>query len=171
MSTQFERIAKDLNYLISEVYKNCMFELSGVEYETESAEYNAYKFTLNGKRIIGRTAKKTPKKEGQFVTFWKRSENGPIAPYDESDQFDFFIVNVQMENKYGQFVFPKTILIKNGIISSRDRPGKRAFRVYPKWDNVKSRQAEKTQKWQLEYFYQINDSTDLNSVINLYNAK
>ncbi|WP_215223464.1 MepB family protein [Echinicola shivajiensis] len=164
-------MGKDLNYLIREIYKNCMFELSEVEYEIESKDYNACKFTLNNKRIISRKAKKTPKKKGQFVTFWKRSENGPIAPFDETDQFDFFIVNVQTENNYGQFVFPKSTLIKNGIITSKNRPGKRAFRVYPKWDSVKSGQAEKTQKWQLDYFYPINDSTDLNSVMKLYNVK
>ncbi|MFQ6421766.1 MULTISPECIES: MepB family protein [unclassified Bacillus (in: firmicutes)] len=33
--------------------------------------------------------------------------------------------------------------------------GKRAIRVYPPWDKTTSRQAQKTQAWQLEYFLEI----------------
>ncbi len=76
-------------------------------------------------------------------------------------------MNVRNENEFGQFVFPKYVLIKKGIISTENKEGKRAFRVYPKWDVTKNKQAERTQKWQLNYFYEINNSTDLKKVLGL----
>jgi hypothetical protein len=50
--------------------------------------------------------------------------------------------------------------------------GKRAIRVYPPWDKAESRQAEKTQKWQLEYFVEIpkNRSIDVEKFRSLYSA-
>jgi hypothetical protein len=59
-------------------------------------------------------------------------------------------------------------LIKKGIIYKEKKEGKRAFRVYPSWDRTKNKQAERTQKWQLSYFYKINNLTDLNEVVELY---
>jgi hypothetical protein len=75
--------------------------------------------------IINKDAKVTPKKVSQFVTFWKRNKN---------DEFDFYIVNIRAKNTFRQFVFPKAVLIQTGITSTGKREGKRAFRVYPKWD-------------------------------------
>lgn len=157
-----------LKQIKTQIYDQCAFEISAFLLEQESTEYDACRFNLNGLNIIGRTGKITSKKIGQFVTFWKRNGNGPIAPFDDTDQFDFFVVNVKTENEFGQFVFPKSILIKKGIISTESKEGKRAFRVYPNWDLAKNKQAEQTQKWQLDYFYEINDSIDLNKVIELY---
>jgi len=84
---------------------------------------------------------------------------------------DYLIVNVRSENNFGQFVFPKSILIKKKIISTDQIEGKRAFRVYPIWDQVQSKQADRTQKWQLEYFYSIDDSMVFQKAKQLYNAK
>ena len=149
----------------SEVYTQCGFKLKNVEMELESQNYQACQFKLDGLTIICRTAKITPKKSGQFVTFWKRSVKGPITPFETSDNFDFFIVNVQSDNKIGQFIFPKSVLLKKGIISTEQKEGKRAFRVYPPWNKTTSKQAEQTQKWQVNYFY------DLRSVENNENVK
>ncbi len=164
-----------MNSSISEiktkVYDSCNFVISKFEIEQESKEYNACKFVLNGLNIIGRDSKITPKKAGQFVTFWKRKGKGPIEPFFETDEFDFFIVNVQSDNKLGQFVFSKSILIKKGIVSTKEREGKRAFRVYSKWDSPTSKQAERTQKWQLNYFYEINDSMNIKEVKKLYDTE
>ena len=80
------------------------------------------------------------------MTFWKRNGDGPIEPLNETDQIDFNTVNVRTENELGQFVFPKSVLIKKGIISAERKEGKRAFRVYPNWDTAKNKQAERTQK-------------------------
>lgn len=158
----------NLKQIKREVYSKCALEISDFKLEPESKEYDACRFELKGRNIVSRNAKITSKKIGQFVTFWKRNKNGPIEPLNETDQIDFYAVNVRTENEFGQFVFPKSILIKKGIISTEKKEGKRAFRVYPKWDVVKSKQAERTQKWQLDYFYQINDSTDLSKVAELY---
>ena len=158
----------NLNQIKTAIYDKCAFEISNFKLETESTEYDACRFKLNGQYIISRNAKITPKKIGQFVTFWKRNANGLIEPFDENDLIDYFIVNVRTENEFGQFVFPKSILIKKGIISTENKEGKRAFRVYPIWDVAKNRQAERTQKWQLNYFYKINASTDFKKVLKLY---
>ncbi|QDH80734.1 MepB family protein [Echinicola soli] len=161
----------NLNQINTEIYKKCGLNISGIHLEKESKEYNACRFELNGQKIISRNAKITPKKVGQFVTFWKRNENGPIEPLEENDQIDFYVVNVRTESEFGQFVFPKSVLIKKGIISTENKEGKRAFRVYPNWDIVKSKQAERTQKWQLDYFYKIDDLTDIEKVTKLYKTK
>mgnify|MGYP006078618265 CR=1 FL=1 len=162
---------KNLNQIKTEIYDKCSLKISNYKTETESKEYYACRFKLNGGNVLSRNAKITPKKVGQFVTFWKRNKNGPIEPFKESDQIDFYSVNVRTENKFGQFVFPKSVLINKGIISTEKKEGKRGFRVYPKWDVAKNKQAERTQKWQLDYFYEINNSTNLKKVSELYNLK
>lgn len=150
------------------LYNNCSLDISTLELEPESAAYDACRFELNGQHIICRSAKITPKKAGQFVTFWKRSGNGPIEPFSETERFDFFVVNVRAENKLGQFVFPKSVLIEKGLVSTTGKEGKRAFRVYPPWDTVLNKQAAHTQQWQLTYFYEIGEMTDFNKVKALY---
>lgn len=161
----------NLSQIKTKVYDKCGLLISDFRLEPESKEYDACQFELNGLKIIGRNAKITAKKAGQFVTFWKRNRNGPIEPFYESDPIDFYIVNARIQNKLGQFVFPKSVLIKKGIISTQDKEGKRAFRVYPSWDIARSKQAERTQKWQLEYFYDISDEINFNKVLQLYNTK
>ena len=152
----------------SEIFDKCSLEISSLRTDAESKEYAACRFQLNGLHIISRNSKITPKKVGQFVTFWKRNENGVIEPFHENDPFDFYIVNTRTQSKFGQFVFPKSVLIKEGKTSTDNKEGKRGFRVYPNWDTVGNKQAEKTQKWQLNYFYEINKSTDLRKVLKLY---
>ena len=161
-------MTNELSEIKNEVYDKCELLISELEYESESTDYAACSFKLNGLNIICRNAKITPKKIGQFVTFWKRNINGSIEPFFETDRIDFYAVNVRAENKRGQFVFPKSELIKKGIISTDKKEGKRAFRVYPSWDIVKNKQAERTQKWQLNYFYEIGKSTEFKKVNELY---
>ena len=119
---------------------------------SESIEYNACSYTIGGMNIIERTAKITPKKIGQFVTCWKRNIQKITEPYKESDAIDFFIIKVNSNEKSGTFKFPKAALIKHGILSTGSKDGKRGFRVYPIWDRPTSKQALKTQYWQLNYF-------------------
>ncbi|MDO6801945.1 MepB family protein [Wenyingzhuangia sp. 1_MG-2023] len=161
----------NLNQIKWEVYEKSGLKITDFQTEKESKEYAACRFELNGLKIISRNSKITPKKVGQFVTFWKRNGNGPIEPFDENDLIDFYTVNVRSENKFGQFVFPKSVLIKKGIISTEKKEGKRAFRVYPNWDIAKNKQAEQTQKWQLNYFYLINNATDFKKVAELYKSE
>jgi hypothetical protein len=152
------------------VYSPNNFACSYPVKEEESAEYGACVFRLNGFSIRFRVAKITPTKVGQFVTLWKRTGNGPIQPYDVEDPVDFFVVSTRDKNNFGQFVFPKSILCEQDIVSVNGKGGKRAIRVYPPWDNTTSRQAQKTQKWQLNYFLEIpsNTSIELDRVQLLY---
>lgn len=168
---EIERMDKNLSQIKTEIYDKCSFEILDFKTESEGKEYNACQYKLNGLNILCRNAKITPKKVGQFVTCWKRNKSGITEPYSEDDQIDFYVIIARTENKFGQFVFPKSTLIKKGIMSTEKKNGKRGFRVYPKWDVAKNKQAKRTQKWQLDYFYEIDDSTDLQRVNELYNSK
>lgn len=140
------------------VYDCCNLECTQPVPETESAEYSAYRFEINKKTICYREAKITPTKMGQFVTLWKRNISGTIEPFDFWDTIDFVIISVQKENSFGQFIFPKAVLLEKGIFSTATKEGKRATRVYPPWDITTSKQAQKTQEWQLDYFLEISDN-------------
>lgn len=137
------------------VYKPNQFEYSDPCPEAESADYGAYVFELNGLAIRFRVAKITPTKIGQFVTLWKRIGKGPIQPFDVSDTLDFFIISTRQGDQFGQFVFPKSVLFKQDILSQQGKGGKRGIRVYPPWDKTLNRQAQKTQAWQQQYFLEI----------------
>lgn len=160
--TTLNAIHEDLKMVKELVYDTCGFEVTNVEQNPESKEYGACSFMLNGKTIQQRVAKITPTKTGQFVTIWKRNEKGITEPLDYSDDFDFIIITARDNANFGQFIFPKSVLADNGIITRNGKTGKRGIRVYPPWDVVTNRQAIKTQRWQSTYFLTIRDdhSTD-----------
>jgi hypothetical protein len=137
------------------IYNPCQFKCSEPIIESQNVDYGAYVFSLNSINIRFRVAKITPKKTGQFVTLWKRGVNGVIQPYDFTDEIALFVVAIRKGDKFGQFIFPKSVLYKYDILSNNNQGGKRAIRVYPPWDIVTSKQAKKTQEWQLEYFLEI----------------
>jgi len=91
-----------------------------------------------------------------------------MEPFSENSLLDFYVINVQSENKTGQFVFPKAVLIEKGIISTSKKDGKRGFRVYSIWDKTTNKQAEKSQKWQLNYFFEVKEDLDLDFVKRLH---
>lgn len=137
------------------VFNKLDLKIKSVCLEKESADYNACQLLLNDKKVLFRTAKTTPTKIGQFVTLWKRTQKGPIAPFEIKDGFELVIINTKTENHFGQFVFPTAVLIEKGVFSTDLKEGKRALRVYPPWDKTISKQAQKTQQWQLNYFIEI----------------
>ncbi|APA00390.1 MepB family protein [Flavobacterium commune] len=145
------------------VFNKLGLEIKSISLEKESADYNPCQLLLNEKKALFRTAKITPTKTGQFVTLWKRIPKGPIAPFAIEDNFDLVIINTETENHFGQFVFPKSILIEKGIFSTALKEGKRAIRVYPPWDKTTSKQAQQTQQWQLKYFMVIPFEKDVAS--------
>ncbi len=151
----------DLLALQKHIYEALGYSCSEPEAETESREYLAHHFKITHHSIRYRQAKVTPTKIGQFVTLWKRSAQGPIAPYDALDSIDYLIVTVKAQSRMGQFIFPKNVLIKKGILSVKGKGGKRAFRLYPPWDKAESRQAEQTQSWQSDYFVEIENDKPL----------
>ena len=144
------------------VFDPCGFELINPVMEKESADYGAYQFELDALKILFRVAKTTPTKVGQFVTLWKRKGKGPIEPFHLSDTIDLFIINTRSGDNFGQFVFPKAMLVQQGILTTDLKEGKRAIRVYPPWDITANKQAQKTQKWQLDYFLEIPSGKSIN---------
>ncbi|MBB2144353.1 MepB family protein [Pedobacter sp. LMG 31464] len=150
------------------VYDKCGFDFSELKIEKESVEYDACRFKLNGKSIIHRTAKITPTKIGQFVTIWKRNINEQTEPFHIDDDFDLIIISTKNQDLFGQFIFPKSILLEKGVISDSKKQGKRGIRVYPPWDITTNKQAQKTQQWQLDYFIEISSQLiDINNVNKL----
>jgi hypothetical protein len=154
-SPSSDTIHSDLLATKDLVYTPCGFDCSRLLPEVQNADYGAYIFHLNALFIRFRVAKITPTKIGQFVTLWERIGNNPIQPYDVSDSLDFFVISTRQGDHLGQFIFPKSVLCDQDVISNKGKGGKRAIRVYPPWDKPTSRQAQKTQKWQLEYFLEI----------------
>ena len=161
----------DLSLASQLAYKPSGLLIENIQADKESADYGACDFDLSGKRCKFRAGKVTPKKAGFFVTFWKRSENGPIIPYDSEDPIDLVIFSVHTEMHFGQFVFPKNVLVEKRILSSCGVGGVRATRIYPPWVTVTSKQAKRTQSWQKEYYLEISkdNSSAINSV-HLFNS-
>ncbi|MGL4629999.1 MAG: MepB family protein [Leadbetterella sp.] len=120
-----------------------------------------------------RVSKITPTKTGQFVTIWKRNEEGITEPFDGKDDIDFVIIVSKRDDTIGQFIFLKSVLLEKGIFSLNGKGGKRGIRVYPPWDKVESKQAEKTQAWQKKYFVEIkkNDGDNLSLMQLLFQDK
>lgn len=143
------------------IYEPMNFILTEAQAEKESAEYAAMHFQLNNLQVRFRVAKITPTKIGQFVTLWKRSQAGPIQPFDDSDAIDLVVICTRYNQHFGQFIFPKAALIKHDIFSVQNKGGKRAIRVYPPWDKTESRQAQKTQSWQLDYFLDMSSDENI----------
>ena len=160
-STWSSSIPKDLLEAKEQLYDPCALECTQPIPEAESADYCAYTFQINRQSTIYRVAKITPTKVGQFVTLWKRSEKGPIAPFEITDNIDLFIVSTRNGSNFGQFIFPKSVLHQKGILSDDKKEGKRAIRVYPPWDTTTSKQAQKTQQWQLAYFIPISNEKSI----------
>lgn len=148
----------DLQFIKERIYDKHNLVLTNLILDSESIGYGACSFELNGKTIEHRVSKTTPTKIGQFVTIWKRNEEGITRPYDTSDELDFIIITARSENNIGQFIFPKSILAEKGIISNQGKDGKRGIRVYSPWDVPTNKQAIKTQDWQTKYFFTITES-------------
>jgi len=125
--------------------------------DKECIDYLGYNFQLGNQQVKFRKAKLTPKKIGQFVTLWKRNDDGQTVPFSVDNDFDFYIIMTTNAHQSGFFVFPKEILAGMGILSAYNREGKRGFRVYPEWDVPVSNQGLRTKKWQGEYFIEINN--------------
>jgi hypothetical protein len=144
-------ISSDLQF-IRNVYGKCGLNLTNFKMHSESVEYGACSFELNNQGVEYRVSKITPTKTGQFVTIWKRNNEGITAPFDISDTIDFIVITAKSGDKIGQFIFPKSVLVEKGIITNNGKQGKRGIRVYPPWDVATSKQAEQTQRWQTKYF-------------------
>jgi len=74
------------------------------------------------------------------------------------------IVQVTEEKNNGHFIFAKSILISNKILSTNNNEGKRGFRVYSPADIPTSKQATKTKNWQISHFASSEDEIDLEKI-------
>ena len=154
--TTLKTIFSELELIDNLVFRTCGIEMKNVETELESQEYFAHNFQLAKKNVKFRIAKITPTKTGQFVTIWKRNEQGITEPFHILDDIDFYIIATRKATNFGLFIFPKTVLYENKILSDKIRDGKRGIRVYPTWDLTASKQAQKTQHWQTKYFIDLS---------------
>ncbi|WP_026705071.1 MepB family protein [Flavobacterium soli] len=162
----------DLKWIQQLVYDKCGLQLTHLQ-QNENPAYGACSFQLDGQVIEHRMSKITPTKTGQFVTVWKRNEKGITAPFDASDPLDFIIITSKTEDKIGQFIFPKAVLVSKGILSQNGKGGKRGIRVYPPWDTTTNKQAMATQSWQIQYFVNIEEgnTTGLSLMKQLFKSK
>jgi hypothetical protein len=159
----------------------------------ESAKYDALFFALNEHNIIYRKAKVTPDRPGAFLTVWQRpmtqeaNDNKPIPL--QADDLDYLFVQVashaelfnddKQDVQHGMFIFPVSLLVEKGVVSSPTKKGKTGFRVFPPWSQnrgiagtkIFSESGKKTQRWQLPYFVEIDnegliDSNALKQIIS-----
>lgn len=156
--TMLPNFQNELNLIKEQVFDPCGLTITTFQPNTESKEYGACSFLLNEMIIEFRVSKITPVKTGQFVTLWKRNGNGMTEPLHDTDSFDFVIIAVRQEHRFGLFVFPKNVLVTKGIVSHKNKSGKRGFRVYLPWDKASNKQAQQTQEWQVNYFLAIENS-------------
>ena len=141
------------------LYNECGFQFQNLIWNSESTNYGACSFELNNKLIQYRVANITPTKIGQFVAIWKRNNEGITAPFDVADSLDFMIISVRDSENFGQFIFPKSVLVAKGIVSQNEKGGKRGIRVYAPWNKPENKQAIKTQAWQINYFVEIRENS------------
>lgn len=155
-----------LAYLSKVIYEPNQLAVSSIEEENQNSEYAAGKFLLSTTGMISKTvrfrvAKITPTKIGQFVIFWEKNENGTNQAFKYEEAFDLLVITTfQDNNTFGQFVFPKDILRKKGILKTDSNKGKMGMRVYPSWDTPVSKAALATQYWQLDYFFYTSIETN-----------
>ena len=143
---------KNITRLNNLVFKPLKLNTTEIIPDLECEDYFGFNFKINENRIKFRKSKLTPKKVGQFVTFWKRDSEGKTVPFDINDDFDFYIISIEENENSGVFIFPKTLLEKENLISSELKVGKRGFRIYADWHFPNSKQAEKTKLWQTQFF-------------------
>ncbi|MFP7492876.1 MepB family protein [Terribacillus saccharophilus] len=153
--------------------ENILFHLgrspiTNVITEAHNQEYEGMLIQLEDTTYRSRLAKATPKKKGYFVVFWEKDENNKNQAYSFLESPAKVIISIMDENLRGQFVFPKSILLKKGILRSENSKGKMAIRVYPAWERELNKTAAQTQKWQQKYFVDLTDDFHKEKLEALY---
>ncbi|HAP4494889.1 TPA: MepB family protein [Enterococcus faecalis] len=136
------------------------FNIKNIEIEDFNQEYEAFNFECNSLTYKNRKAKKTPLKQGYFLAIWKKDQQNKNEPFSVIDSKDYLLVSIIDGKNYGYFKFPKSVLLKQKILTDNNNKGKMAFRVYPSWENNLNQTATKTQEWQVQYFIDLS-STDI----------
>jgi len=186
----------ELEALLASAFVPAGYKLTrAVEFDSglERPKYDALHFSLNNKNIVYRKGKVTPDRPGAFLAIWQRPLSGNVNGNKPipltSSELDYLFIKVESHSnlseefehnqEYGMFVFPVSLLVERGIVSSTNSKGKTGFRVFPPWSQdrgvngtkVFSDSGKKTQRWQLEFFLEIDangsiDSRDINRVLS-----
>lgn len=93
----------------------------------------------------------TQKRRLLYSLLEKDQENKNI-PYTDEDLGDELIIVVIDGCHCGLFIIPKEVAISKKILSIKDCKGKMSMRFYPPWCTNLNKTAQKTQKWQMDYF-------------------
>ena len=161
-----------LTYVNEILYEPNHLIINSIREETQNSEYGAGIFQLGSKSVRFRVSKITPTKIGQFVAFWEKDFDNKNQAFSYDNAPDLLVINIFTNNNhyFGQFVFPKEVLVKQNILKTATAKGKMAIRVYPSWDTPTSKQAIATQKWQLPYFVVVNNknSLQIQELLKLY---
>ncbi|WP_276089196.1 MepB family protein [Pedobacter sp. JY14-1] len=127
--------------------------------DTHAKAYEGKKFTCDGRSIIYRTGKLTPRKAGHFIAIWEKTSDGGSRPLSFEDQLSDLLIAVEEGGRMGYFLFPADVLLQRGIAASSSNQGKRGLRVYAPWISGLNPTALATQGWQQEYFREISGRT------------
>lgn len=151
-----------LNLVNKMIYEPNNLSLKSVREEKQNVKYGAGTYQLASRSVRFRVANRTPAKVGQFVAIWEKDENNQNQPFTYEEAPDLLVITTfKNESEFGQFIFPKEILFKQDILRSHSTSGKMAMRVYSSWDLPTSKQAIKTQAWQLPYFVDLSNPSKL----------
>lgn len=151
-----------LAFVTDKIYQPHGLQVTSIQEEAQNAKYGGGTFTLSSKTVRFRVANVTPKKIGQFVAFWEKDHKNKNQAYYYKDAPDLLIINTfESKEKFGQFVFPREVLLNKKILKSEISKGKMGMRVYPIWDQPISSQAIDTQLWQGEYFIDFSESNEV----------
>ncbi|MGG5735720.1 MULTISPECIES: MepB family protein [Bacillus cereus group] len=152
------------------IYKPNNLFVTNQKEEKQNLEYAGGIFQLNNRSIRFRVSKITPNKIGQFVSFWEKDASMKNQAFSYDSAPNLLVITCIADNKLGQFIFPKEILLKEKILKTQNQKGKMAMRVYPIWDKPVSNQAKKSQLWQLQYFVDLSDAENvaIDKLLKLY---
>jgi len=161
----------EFNFLLNKAFIPAGYEITKslkLDVTPESSKYAGLALSIDDKNILYRKGRVTPDRPGAFLAVWKRppSNKGnkpiPLQPND----LDYLLIQVESHHiQRGIFIFPLSLLIEKGIVSSSKNKGKTGFRVFPPWSEdrggigtkVFSDSGKKTQRWQLPYFLEIDE--------------
>src|SRR6478752_10602638 len=102
-----------LTYVNENFYKPNQFVIKAIREEAQNSDYGAGIFQLNSKSIRFRVAKTTPNKVGQFVSFWEKDAAHKNQAFSYGKATDLLVINTfTSTNRFGQFIFPKEVLLK-----------------------------------------------------------
>jgi hypothetical protein len=143
-------------------------QLHNVHYETQNKEYEGATFFARHFKFRSRRAKLTPKKKGYFVVFWEKNANNQNQAFTYKESPEKVVITIIDGHLKGQFLFPKALMYKKGVLRDEHNKGKMAIRVYPSWEADLNKSASKTQQWQSAYFLDLTKEIDKKKIEDLY---